>query len=1565
LILRIIYKIWIYFWRTFFTLAGIFILAMGILVGLLQLPQSKEYINEEITELFSTQFDGTLQIEQISGFLPFSATLHNGVFYAPDLPDNPVLSFDTMEIDITWWDLFQRNFTISSFEVNSPFLKLSMVEDKNLSIMSVFRQKEPTMIESESPSERIRFLDRINIFAPIIQVNNGSIDINESIQLPKAANLPNSFSIENLNFSIFLELSDSQIFFDLPDFTAEIPNTEYEFLQVNGQFYSDDEYFELNRFRVGTALGNADFSFEATPVNIFAEEIQEQFNRADYRIQITESSLSPNLVRKITGVFPPFNDNLEMELISEGTLENYFIDSFRANLGESSMQISAELKNLFNSDFSYEATLDNMVIHPTKLDWISDNYLGGRVDLERYQLSTVRGSLDGNLLELNSSVRAVTEAGAFSLDGSMNFEELIRYDLSFGVDEFDITPFLTDTLDSSIIQGRFTLQGTGTGDNANFNSSVDLSSSRIFGYEISSLDAEFNFADAILRYTIQGGDDNELYVSANGLYSQTNNLIRFTSTGEVNRLDLQKFNSEYFANQTDFNSTFSADLNWTDMDDLSGRISLEMDESRIGEERLRPHQFYADLNDSDGDNRRLRFTSSFFDGELNGTLNLTTLQKSAEFWSRNLKYRIDDEILFSETLDSLSIDSLISDPIYQGLNADLTISMNIKDVSLLRQYLPNLPEFESNARFNSSINANHDRLLITATLFDERIRYGDLAADNLNSAFTVNFQSDQKLRESSTIDLQLSSTYSSIFDNELKDSFVNLSMRDDSIHVRSNLQKFENEINLQTTLTGYLKTDRLEILIDDFNLGSTDYEWSKEGEPMISYNRNKALEINDLILTSGTEYLQIDGIYSDNVNDIVNYTISDFELNRLSELIGGRIQFSGKLDGEFATRTLLEIPAIQGNLTVNEGRIQNRLIGDLSINSVYNSESRQFDTEVHVFTDPEKYSNYYEQNDGIGQDLLLTGYFKLPDDTEEPTDDLFYFDADLREIDMWILSFIMPNIITEMQGSASGNGFIRGSENEFDFEATIKAEDVYGVPKFTNVGYTLDGEFDFTFAEGVLLKNVNLTDNRGGTGVLSGQVDLDRFSPLTILDLTLDMNNLQFMNNNYDPDIPFYGQIYGTGQAQITGTNFAPVLRTTRPLTISSDSRITIPLEPETAFDQDRRFIEFVESFDVPFWENHFSRIANGVNENGEREELTFLQLFTMDLQFQALNPIEVELIFDRVTNDMLRSNGTGQMRILLEDQNVSMFGQFNITGGEYQFVSGDIFTRRFTLQEGGSISWSGDLVDAGLNVTALYRVRPNISTLLSGAGSGSLVDPNLRIPIDLVLQIGGTITSLENEFFFRVPTGIENSSDPTINSQISSLNQNEDEKLIQATSILLTGNFIPSQQAQGLGLAENITGTSVVNPLITSQVINPLLSNQINSLLQSDVTFDIDFNLTTANEVDLGVALRLFDDRIVLRREGQITGEQSDIGDLGATYRISRAFSVTAFHRQDPTLSYTSGIETSQSQEMNGIGFEARVEFNTWQNLKARISSAFKSLLGIKQDEPENEEDREAVADL
>src|SRR5690625_7579110 len=94
------------------------------------------------------------------------------------------------------------------------------------------------------------------------------------------------------------------------------------------------------------------------------------------------------------------------------------------------------------------------------------------------------------------------------------------------------------------------------------------------------------------------------------------------------------------------------------------------------------------------------------------------------------------------------------------------------------------------------------------------------------------------------------------------------------------------------------------------------------------------------------------------------------------------------------------------------------------------------------------------------------------------------------------------------------------------------------------------------------------------------------------------------MSNPYDPDIPFYGDIYGTGRAEISGTNFSPALRTVGTLQLASSSRVSIPLEPETDFEQGSRFIQFTDSFDDPFGHSLQTDLAgNGESDESRSEE--------------------------------------------------------------------------------------------------------------------------------------------------------------------------------------------------------------------------------------------------------------------------------------------------------------------------------------------------------------------------
>src|SRR5699024_4780999 len=251
---------------------------------------------------------------------------------------------------------------------------------------------------------------------------------------------------------------------------------------------------------------------------------------------------------------------------------------------------------------------------------------------------------------------------------------------------------------------------------------------------------------------------------------------------------------------------------------------------------------------------------------------------------------------------------------------------------------------------------------------------------------------------------------------------------------------------------------------------------------------------------------------------------------------------------------------------------------------------------------------------------------------------------------------------------------------------------------------------------------------------------------------------------------------------------------------------------------------------------------------------------FNLDLRFNTNHNIGVSLIFDPVTGDVLKARGSGQMRITMKGQEMQMFGRYRISNGSYQFVTGEIISRKLDLEPGGTIVWEGAPDNARLDISAVYRARPNVATLNTRGSIGDNNNRSQQVPINLIVEISGTLNSVRNNYYFELPSSLDLSSGSTLSYTINQINRDEQQKLLQATSVLFTGQFIPTQGA-GSGtssLSQNLTrGSTVFNPLVSNQVISPLLSNQINALLNSDVSrLDIDFNINAYNEVDLGIAL-------------------------------------------------------------------------------------------------------------
>ncbi|MFW6348202.1 MAG: translocation/assembly module TamB domain-containing protein, partial [Cyclonatronaceae bacterium] len=565
---------------------------------------------------------------------------------------------------------------------------------------------------------------------------------------------------------------------------------------------------------------------------------------------------------------------------------------------------------------------------------------------------------------------------------------------------------------------------------------------------------------------------------------------------------------------------------------------------------------------------------------------------------------------------------------------------------------------------------------------------------------------------------------------------------------------------------------------------------------------------------------------------------------------------------------------------------------------------------------------------------------EAPEDT--PLADL---NIEVGNVDLWFLPLILQNIFTDAGGQGSGSGqlqVLRDGDIRYDSDFEVRNGRLR--PVFLDAPLQVNGDLSIDSENGAIFNDMPVSDGRDGSGTLSGQVDFGIGQSETLFDLQLAMENLRFMDNSDGPDMPFFGTGIGSGTVELTGSSNAPYISTPSPVRMASSSNMSIPLDTEESVESGGRFIQFVDSFDQSYEDLYSGDFTN--SQNGEEEEevdLTFMEKFEFDLRFESDEAMSVRLIFDEVTSEVLSARGTGRIRLSLQDEVFQVFGEFDVEGGDYLFVGGDLFARQFDIQEGGTISWEGDPVNANIDVSAAYRARPDVNQLRGTAGPDATP---VRVPVDLILNISGTLESIENEFYFEFPSGTDVSQTATIAATLNS----EDTKLLQATSILLTGNFVPVD-----------TG---LNDLFTSQIgaqgLGTLLSSQISSLLNSNISnLDINLNMTGFDEADLGIALYLFDDRLTLRREVRVTGPNSNIGDFDVTYRINEYLSLEAFHRRESLLPSAVSVGQAQTDESYGAGIEARVQFNTWGEFGQRLIHPFR-----RNSKPEDEAETDSESE-
>jgi len=81
-----------------------------------------------------------------------------------------------------------------------------------------------------------------------------------------------------------------------------------------------------------------------------------------------------------------------------------------------------------------------------------------------------------------------------------------------------------------------------------------------------------------------------------------------------------------------------------------------------------------------------------------------------------------------------------------------------------------------------------------------------------------------------------------------------------------------------------------------------------------------------------------------------------------------------------------------------------------------------------------------------------------------------------------------------------------------------------------------------------------------------------------------------------------------------------------------------------------------------------------------------------------------MQIIFDEKIGDVISGRGYGDLRLTINPLgDFNMYGNCTLQRGTYLFTLQNIINKKFEIERGGTISWSGNPYDADINMSAVY----------------------------------------------------------------------------------------------------------------------------------------------------------------------------------------------------------------------------------------------------------------------
>ena len=667
------------------------------------------------------------------------------------------------------------------------------------------------------------------------------------------------------------------------------------------------------------------------------------------------------------------------------------------------------------------------------------------------------------------------------------------------------------------------------------------------------------------------------------------------------------------------------------------------------------------------------------------------------------------------------------------------------------------------------------------------------------------------------------------------------------------------------------------------------------------------VDVNNFYFSHQDRYVRINGRLSDNPQDSVKVDLKDINMGYVFDIasISDDVNFEGDATGTAYASGVFKKPVMNTRLFIKNFSLNQGRLGDLNIYGEWDNENRgiRLDASIKdISTTPSRVT-------GIIHPLKPESGLDL--------------NIEANELNLKFLEHYMKSIANDIKGRATGKVHFYGKFKGLNLDGAVMTDASMNFD-ILNTHFAIKDTI-LLAPTGLTFNNIHISDMEGHSGRMNGYLHFQHFKNLNYR-FEIQANNMLVMNTKESTDMPFYGTVYGTGNALLTG-NAIQGLDVNVAMTTNRNSIFTY-INGSVASATSNQFIKFVDKTPRRTIQDSIQIISyyeqlQQKRQEAEEEQKTDIRL---NILVDATPDATMKIIMDPVAGDYISGKGTGNIRTEFYNKgHVKIFGSYQINQGVYKFSLQEVIRKDFVIKNGSTITFNGAPLDANLDIQASYTVNSaSLNDLIPEESSSIIQQPNVKV--NCIMNLSGILVRP------TIKLGIEL---PNERDEVQTLVRNyistEEQMNMQILYLLGIGKFYTED-------ARNNQNSNVMSSVLSS-TLSGQLNNALSQVFETN-NWNIGTNLSTGDkgwtdmEVEGILSGQLLNNRLLINgnfgyRDNPMANTNF-VGDFEAEWLINRSGDIRlkAYNETNDRY-YTKTNLTTQ-----GVGIMYKKDFNKWSDL-------------------------------